>query len=302
LKLSLHTSELGQWETAQRDAHPRLRGYVHGYFASSSYLQKPVLERHLPSTEVPLLINFRSPHRRQTSRNNGSGSWTSHDGIWTIGLQNRFALAEAAGEREFMVVRFTPIGAHAFLGMPMHVLANGAINLAEIDRNLTSEIESRVLRSRGWAARFDAIEQVIAGRIAGRGNVSGAIHSAWNRLVHADGRIALSTLASDLACSHRTLIGEFREHIGIAPKSAARLLRFNRLVRALNALTRDDHEPASKPFIERPGRANSARPTVRWADLAAACGFFDQAHLVREFQSFAGATPAAFLRFVANER
>ena len=36
-------------------------------------------------------------------------------------------------------------------------------------------------------------------------------------------------------------------------------------------------------------------PEVRWADLAADLGFYDQAHLIREFRSFAGLTPTAYL-------
>jgi hypothetical protein len=42
------TSELSQWRTVQRAADPRLRAYVHGYFASSSNLRMPVEEGHLP--------------------------------------------------------------------------------------------------------------------------------------------------------------------------------------------------------------------------------------------------------------
>ena len=29
-----------------------------------------------------------------------------------------------------MVVRFTPLGAHLFLGLPMHLIANEAVDLA----------------------------------------------------------------------------------------------------------------------------------------------------------------------------
>ena len=109
-----HRSELGQWQTAQRPAEPRLRAYVHGYFASSSNLRTPVLERHVPSTEVPLLLNFGAPHRRLDAT--GSGEWTARDGVWVVGLHNRHQLTKAVGERHFMVVRFTPTGAHLFLG------------------------------------------------------------------------------------------------------------------------------------------------------------------------------------------
>src|SRR4051812_44846113 len=113
-----HTSELGEWQTVQRAADPRLRAYVHGYFASSSRLRLPIDERHLPSTEVPLMLNFGEPHRRFDSV--GSGEWTARDGVWIVGLHDKHQLTQALGERHFMVVRFTPIGAHVFLGLPMH--------------------------------------------------------------------------------------------------------------------------------------------------------------------------------------
>jgi hypothetical protein len=114
-----HTSDLGNWQTAQRPAAPDLRAYVHAYFASSSNLHIPVLERQLPSTEVLLLVNFGAPHRRLDT----AGQWSSRDGAWLVGVHDRSQLTEASGERCFMVVRFTPMGAHLFLGLPPKTLA-----------------------------------------------------------------------------------------------------------------------------------------------------------------------------------
>lgn len=291
-----HQSELGQWQTAQRLADPRLRTYVHGYFASSSHLRMPVQERHVPSTDVSLLVNFGAPHRRLDVC---SGEWTARDGVWVVGLHNRHQLTTAVGDRHFMVVRFTPMGAHLFLGLPMHVIANEAVDLELIDPALARVLVSRVAIAGSWADRFTAMESLIAERIADA-DIPASIGVAWRGLVATDGRIAIGALASQMDCSHRTLIARFQTCVGFPPKTIARLLRFNRVVRALDrfTLTRANG-PVGKPYIE--GHQPLDRPVggIQWADLAADCGYVDQAHLIRDFQEFAGRTPEAFLRQVS---
>jgi AraC-like DNA-binding protein len=293
-----HRSELGHWQTAQRSADPRLRAYVHGYFASSSHLRAPVPERHLPSTEVPLLLNFGAPHRRVDVV--GSGEWTARDGVWVVGLHNRHQLTAAAGERHFMVVRFTPMGAHLFLGLPMHAIANDAVDLQLIDPTLARLLMSRIGGARTWTDRFAAMESLIAERLA-HAHVPASIDFAWRRLVATDGRIALGSLAAEVDCSHRTLIARFRTCVGFPPKTIARLLRFNRVVRSLDRLNRARaDEPIGKPYLEiEPPDARLVGP-IQWADRAADCGYVDQAHLIKEFREFAGTTPMAFLRHTSD--
>jgi AraC-like DNA-binding protein len=75
----------------------------------------------------------------------------------------------------------------------------------------------------------------------------------------------------------RHLTSRFRAEIGLTPKAAARVIRFDRarmlLVRNLTETT----------------------PGYRLADLAADCGYFDQAHLAREFRALAGCPPSQWL-------
>ncbi len=114
---------------------PRLRRYVHGYFATSSWLQRPVRERHLPVAEVPLILNFGASHTRLHARPGGASQRLDH--AWVTGLQTRFHVSHAVGERRFMVVRFTPLGAHIFLRLSMDSLTDRSVPLLEIDPRRT---------------------------------------------------------------------------------------------------------------------------------------------------------------------
>jgi len=281
---------------AQRSAHPHLRAFVRGYLASSSFLPKPVRERHLPSAEIPLLLNFGAPHRRLDA----AEKWISHDGAWIVGLHHSHQLSEAVGERDFMVVRFTPLGAHLFLRTPMHLIADRAVELSALDPKLAGLVMSRVGAAGSWGDRFTAMEALIAERVA-QANTPSGLAWAWRKLEAADGRIALGPLASEIDCSHRALIVHFRTCIGVTPKAMGRLFRFNRAMRSLNGLGRNrGGGPASKPYIESRVRDELPTPAVRWADMAADCGYFDQSHFIKEFRQFAGTTPTEFMRRMSD--
>jgi AraC-like DNA-binding protein len=262
-------------------------------------MREAVRERHLPSVEVPLLLNFGSPHRRLDGLD--PPHWTNRDGAWIVGLHDGHQLTEAVGERHFMVVRFTPIGAHLFLRTPMNLISNRAIDLAQIDSKLASLIGARVGAAADWSGRFDAVEQLVAERVLSE-DAPDTIGWAWRKLVSADGRVPLRSLASEIECSHRHLIAQFRTFVGQPPKTVARLLRFNRAVRSLNGSSRDRRgEPAGKPYIEAQRLQQTRVAAISWAAIAADCGYTDQAHLIKEFRQFAGSTPARFLREVLDQ-
>jgi hypothetical protein len=114
IAVSSHRSDLGRWRAAQRPAEPRLRDYVLGYFASEGFLPRPLYERHLPLREVTIVLNFAAPHRIIDPSD--PKRTTEHRNAWIVALQHRHQIREAVGARDFMVIRFTPIGAQMLLG------------------------------------------------------------------------------------------------------------------------------------------------------------------------------------------
>jgi transcriptional regulator GlxA family with amidase domain len=84
--------------------------------------------------------------------------------------------------------------------------------------------------------------------------------------------VPVSVLADEIGWSRRHFVARFRHHIGLAPKAAARVLRFTRAVRLLTG-----------------GDAASI------SAVAAACGYADHSHLVRDFRDLAGCTPTALV-------
>ena len=123
-----------------------------------------------------------------------------------------------------------------------------------------------------WATRFDVVERAILERFAKAPDIDPGVRWAWNQIRRSGGSTEIGGLCSELGRSRKQLIAGFREELGLAPKTLARVVRFSQAV----------------DLLRIPGRTSMA-------DVAYQCGYFDQAHFARDFRQFAGATPTEFV-------
>jgi transcriptional regulator GlxA family with amidase domain len=118
--------------------------------------------------------------------------------------------------------------------------------------------------------KIAAVEAALIARMLRGSHESSAIRLAA-RIVESSGGISVDHLATSAGISSRQLERRFLREIGIGPKLLGRILRFQQVFRAVE-------------------RVDSA-----WASIAVECGYYDQAHLIRDFSQFAGRTPAVLL-------
>ncbi|MDB4930429.1 MAG: transcriptional regulator, Fis family protein, partial [Myxococcaceae bacterium] len=149
--------------------------------------------------------------------------------------------------------------------------------------DLWGDAPARRLRDRLAAAR-DPIDAaaILAGALAERVATMDGRRAHPRLVLAAAERLAgasVNAVAADLGVSERHLRRVFREAVGMGPKAFARLARFRRALRA----------------AREGGPAN-------WAGIAAATGYYDQAHLIEEFRAIAGVTPRALLGELASSR
>jgi len=90
-------------------------------------------------------------------------------------------------------------------------------------------------------------------------------------LTATDGRASVDEVATTVGVSSRQVDRLFAHHLGIPPKTVGRILRFQS---ALRALMRD--------------------PGCSLAEVAAAAGYFDQAHFIKDFKRMTGGVPRGY--------
>jgi len=264
------------WEMVLGEPEARLREHVLGYMDFAEHTSHAVRRTEIAGALVPLIINFGPPFRIH-----GSDRCTVSEPRegFVAGLSDGFSVSESTGRSRCVQVNFTPLGARRFLGLPMGDLANRVVGLEDLfGRAEADRLASRLHDAPDAEARFALVDAFIGARVDGAQGPSAGVGRAWRRLRETAGRLEAGALAREIGCSRKHLAARFHDEVGLAPKSVARILRFQHAISLLGPST-----------------------DVRWTEVAHRCGYYDQAHLIRDFRQFAGATPGEYLRGIGIE-
>ncbi|MFI6792611.1 helix-turn-helix domain-containing protein [Nonomuraea sp. NPDC050383] len=185
---------------------------------------------------------------------------------FAAGPGDRFTTTRTSRTTDGVQVHLTPFGARRLYGLPMRHLANTVVPVTDVLGPLAEPTLTRLAETPSWHDRLALVDRLLRERILAGPELGPQVPWAWAKLVRSGGRVRVSALAEALGWSHRHLVARFHDEVGITPKTAARVIRFGRAAALLRAGT---------PI----------------ADVAGACGFYDQAHLNREFRALAGTTP-----------
>ncbi|WP_052810190.1 helix-turn-helix transcriptional regulator [Streptomonospora alba] len=258
--------------------HPALAGWVAGYSGYREHSAAPLRRRQAPVGGCTLILGFGGPLRLH------GPAGPVVPGAFLAGMHDTTVLTEFTGAQEGLQVDLTPLGLFALLGgRPVAQMTNRTPALEEIEAPDIAALPARLAQDAGWAARFARIDAVLLRRLEHSvARPDAEVAWAWGRLVDSAGRVRVEELARGAAWSRRHLLTRFRAQVGLAPKTAARVLRFQRAAALLAP-----NGPAGGPRVQA-----AAPPNL--ADVAAACGYADHSHLVREFRALAGCTPSQY--------
>jgi AraC-like DNA-binding protein len=174
-----------------------------------------------------------------------------------------------------VAIELTPLGSRTLFGMPARELWDQSHELADVVGGRGAELWERLQGADTWDTRFQICDAVLE-RLASdhdNGVVAPELRFCWTTLVSTNGKVPVAALASEVGYSRQHLAQRFRDEFGLTPKLAGRIVRFEAARRMLQSL----------PSF------------VSTAQVATACGYYDQAHLYRDFAELAGCTPRELL-------
>ncbi|MGV9759946.1 helix-turn-helix domain-containing protein [Streptomyces tricolor] len=182
-------------------------------------------------------------------------------GLGSVGVRGR------GRDIACLQVRLSPPVAHAVLGACAEPGA-AVVSLEDLWGRDAARVQERLRAAGSWEERFARAEAALVRRYEAGRAVEPEVAFVWGRMVASRGGVRVERLAAEVGWSRKRLWSRFRARIGLTPKRAAQLVRFDHAAHRLAA-------------------GHSA------ARVAAETGYADQSHLHREVMAFTGATPTA---------
>lgn len=229
-------------------------------------------ERVLPDGTFALMFNLGEEPRTLFDRER-EGVSRDFRRSWVSGTQRDYLVIDARKGSSLIGVHFKAGGAASFLGIPAVELCDQVAELDGVIRAALGDLRDELRGAPTPDEKFRLLEQFLLARVGGRPRRNPAVAYALQEFQAVPHATTIDSVARRLGISHKHLIALFAAEVGLTPKRYCRLRRFRQVLET----------------IER-------QAAIDWADLACACGYYDQAHFIREFQGFSGLTPTAYLR------
>jgi AraC-like DNA-binding protein len=248
-----------------------LSDFVENFWLYEGYEGEHTNERILPTGTIELVINLREDELRIYNAERPDRC-ARFSGAVVSGAYGKGFVSDTEEEAFIMGVHFKPGGAFPFLGIPADEIADTHVDLETFWSSSAIRLRERLCGASTSAERFNLLQEALI-RSLFRPMEH---HYAVSTALEAFGRNpnqAVRDIAKEVGLSQRRFIQIFKSEVGVTPKLFSRVRRFQR----------------ARAFIEQ-------RDTSDWTNIAMECGYFDQSHLIREFQEFSGTSPGAYLR------
>lgn len=161
---------------------------------------------------------------------------------------------------------------HRWLRCPMHELTQQPLDLEAFLGRAARQLLAQLHEAPpGAYPRVQLLEAFVAQGLPALAQPPTYPNHALRLLAQSPDTTSVQDLARQLGVSRQFLARQFAEHIGLSPKQVGRVLRFNALHQWLRT-----------------------QPRPNWLDVVYRFGYYDQAHLIKDFKAFTGESPTAY--------
>jgi AraC-like DNA-binding protein len=255
-----------------------LAPFVDIIWLHESYAPSSQAERILPTGTVELVINLRGGVLRVADGHHPQRFQSFHGAVVCGPHATSFAI-DTSQPAALLGLHFKPGGAFPFFPVPAEELHNRHVALSDLWGAGAAELLEQLSAAPTVPAAFRIVEQALPAQATRPLALHPAVAFALHALQSGAHPPTIAAVTDQIGLSSRRFSRLFREQVGLTPKRFSRVQRFQSVL----------------------GHIQTAHQ-VHWADVALACGYFDQAHFVHDFRAFSGFTPLQYLEQRTSRR
>jgi AraC-like DNA-binding protein len=251
---------------------PPLSKFVDLFWFYDGYSPGPhSKERLMPDGSIELVINLKQDESRIYDREN-LDKYARLPGALLCGPHSSFFVIDTAQQASVIGIHFKPGGAFPFFKMPASELRNQHVSLEDLWGHETELLRERLLAAQTPQKKIQVLEQCLLDQAFKPLERHRAVDCALGLFRNIHTAPAIADLADHIGISSRRFIQLFSNEVGLTPKLFARVRRFQQILQQIRSGT-----------------------GFSWVEMAASCGYFDQAHFIHDFKEFSGINPTAYL-------
>jgi AraC-like DNA-binding protein len=228
-------------------------------------------EKILPDGAIELIIDLDAWPKKIFEDENTTERFRTVNKAWISGERTKYIVI-GADNVHMIGIRFKPGGAYPFFGFPISELSEYVTELDLIWGRSLYHIRDELLEIDSPERKLLRFEAFLLEQTKRSLEQNKSIAFAIHKLQHSPQFLAIRDLASHIGITQKHLISQFEKIVGLRPKSFARVAKFHKVLQAI--------EKTQK---------------VEWTSIAYECGYYDQAHFIKEFHNFSGVNPSAYL-------
>jgi AraC-like DNA-binding protein len=248
-----------------------LSQFVENFWLVEGFTAEYTREKILPDGAIELIIDLDTEPKNIFDDESSQHSRTVKN-AWISGERTGYIVIGAHKNQSMVGIRFRPGGAYPFFRFPISELSESVTELDLIWGSLVDEIREQLLCVQSHDEKLLLLETFLLARAHRSLEANRLISFAVHQLQSSPQFLAIRDLAQTVGITQKHLITQFEKVVGLRPKTFARVCKFQKVVNMIET-----------------------QNEIEWSTIAYDCGYYDQAHFIKEFQSFSGLNPTAYV-------
>lgn len=247
-----------------------LNQFVESVLFYEHYTPAHQIERLLPDGSLNLIVELNGVPQHIYDNQLLTPTHT-HRNAWLSGMHSGYISIDSGKDAAMLIIRFLPQGAHPFLHLPVTELNDQVIEADLVFGQAVHQLREQLLGCPTTDQCFERVYQWLLARLKTDFLPPKAIIHGLQQIHRTPNN--LKVIQNQLGYSQKHLIALFKKYVGFRPKQYQQIARFNLALAQI-----------------------AQGQKLQLTSLGYDCGYYDQAHFIKEFKKFAGFSPKRFIR------